>query len=339
MNTTIRPTVARRASRVRFEDEIAPHILTNPPAIYTPVQRWSLPTTQMDCGHRDMLSSRQHLRYSDPAAYSNINSRNLQGMFRDPWTHPPSSASPQHTFSASPEEISARIRTSRVPYNNLTQPCPDPHDRRGSDVTLISDDHPYDKFTSLPPMPTHRPRRESLHQPLYRYDYRHSDPSYDPRQVPQQAPRLPGQPLRSALRRSYSEVSHRAEARDAPTHNHGVISDLMMASGLKNRRRASSVSTLAANDHDLEGGPITWSRPGFRQRRDSCMSTGSALLDADDPRVTGLEEKRNRARATKDTEQAFEIGHHKFKKSKVIGDVVHRLTGTCSLNSCALTIY
>ena len=317
MSTISRPTVARRASRVRFSDEVSPHI-ANLPAIYTPHQRWSAPTTQMDYDHRDTFSSRHHQRYSDP------NSGDHHGIFRDPWVRPSSSTSPQQPFSAGPEEISARTRTSRVPYNRsvAVQWYADAHDRRDSDATIISDDNhydkdnQYDKFTPPPTMPTRQLRRQPIHQPSYHYDYHHSDPHYGQRQI---TPRVPGQSLRSALRRSHSE------ARGDPRHNHGVVSDLV--NGLKHRRRASSVSTLAANDHDLEGGPITWSRPGFQHRRDSCMSTGSQLLDADDPRVTGLEEKMNRARAAKETEKAFELGHHKFNKSKVIGDVRHSLTG------------
>ena len=270
----------------------------------------------MDYGHRDTFSSRNHQRYSDP---DNMNSSDHHIMFRDPWARASSSTSPQQLFSAGPE-ISARTRTSRVPYNRsvAVQWYEDAHERRDSDTTLISDDPPNDNFTSLP---TRQLRREPIHQPLSHYNYGHSDPNYDPRQV---APRVPGQPLRSALRRSHSEVSQRAEAHDDLRHSHGVVSGLM--DGLKHRRRASSVSTLAA-DHDLEGGRITWLRPGFQHRRDSCMSTGSQLLDADDPRVTGLEEKMNRTRAAKETEKAFELGHHKFNKSKVIGDVKHSLTG------------
>ena len=331
MNTTTRPSTARRVSRVRFEDEVAhpsPYILANPPAIYTPPQRWSVPTTQHDYGH--MVSSRQHF-YSEPTPYSTVDTSNLGGMFRDPWARP----SPQHISASS--EISPRTRISRVPYNNsVPAPShPDDHDRRGSDATLVSEDDPYDKFTSLPPKTSRRPRRECLYQPSYHDDIPQSEPNYksnyESRHIPQQAPRAHIQPLRSALRRSYSEVSNRADAHGYPG-SHGIVSNLMAASGLKSRRRASSVSTLAANDHDLEGGRIPWSRPGFQHRRDSCMSTGSALLDPDDPRVTGLEEKANRERAAKDTEKAFdiELGHHKFKKSKIMGDVVHRLTGIIS---------
>ena len=215
-----------------------------------------------------------------------------------------------------------RIRTSRVPLNNL-QPVPshtDPRDRRGSDDTLIDEVNspygisnvPYDRFTSLPPLPSRRLRKVSF--------------DCSSRYSVHAAPRAPGQPLRSALRRSHSEVSNRAEARTAPMNSH-VASKFMAVDGLRDRRRASSVLT----EHDLEGGPIAW-RPSFRHRRDSCMSTGSGLLDPDDPRVTGLEEKKNR---DCETEKAFdvEIGHHKFNKSKVIGDVVHNLTGMCLLSS------
>ena len=76
--------------------------------------------------------------------------------------------------------------------------------------------------------------------------------------------------------------------------------------------------------------PVIWSRPGFRKRSNSCLSTGSGLFDADDPRVTGLEEKKNRERAAKATQKAFDVGH-KFNKSKVIGEVVHSRTGVLSI--------
>lgn len=96
----------------------------------------------------------------------------------------------------------------------------------------------------------------------------------------------------------------------------------MALNGLETRPRATSVSSTF--ERDLESGVP---RMGLRRRGDSCISTGSAVLDDNDPRVTGYDETLKRQRAIKNTSDAFDT-EKKLKKSKKqrTGDIIHSMT-------------
>ncbi|CAE6485555.1 unnamed protein product [Rhizoctonia solani] len=140
--------------------------------------------------------------------------------------------------------------------------------------------------------------------------------------------------LRSAMRRSYSEdfstpgVARAASGStleagtQAPRGQPGVFSNLMQSYGFSGRTSEGSVSTAIdsryqsqavsrANSNDSVGALLRLRR---MRRRDSALSLGGdALLDDDDPRVTGVKPNRiddeNKARETfKDSLKLDKLG-------------------------------
>ena len=175
------PSHERRTSRVHFDDQLpisAPPMVSSTPMSY-PLhhQRWSVPT---DASYKASARQPERARFSVPATYGSAGIDINRGRSHYPWPSTQPSNSQQFN-PGSPEDFPSRRYTiSRVPVNTQT-PSQPYDDRRGSDTTLTCGDDP---FTPLPVRPTHNPHKS------------------------------PGQPLRSALRRSRSETSTRMETRD-----------------------------------------------------------------------------------------------------------------------------